>query len=95
VGESIHDGVYDAFANRLAETAGVMKVCRRAGPDAVIVLLINAKGVERSRRMTDADFRSDANGRGYSLRETSGSTEFATAPGADARRSTPRRRLRF
>jgi hypothetical protein len=40
-------------------------------------------------------FRSDPNGRGYSLRETSGRIAFGTAPGADARRSTPRRRLWF
>jgi hypothetical protein len=41
------DGVYDAFAKRLAETAGVMKVADGFDPGAVIGPLIDMKAVEK------------------------------------------------
>jgi acyl-CoA reductase-like NAD-dependent aldehyde dehydrogenase len=46
----VPDGVYDAFAKGLAETAGAMKVANEFEPGAVIGPLIDMKAVERSRR---------------------------------------------
>ena len=43
----MHDGVYDAFTKRLAETAGVMKVADGFEPGAVIGPLIDMKAVEQ------------------------------------------------
>jgi succinate-semialdehyde dehydrogenase/glutarate-semialdehyde dehydrogenase len=43
----VHDGVYDAFTNRLAETAEAMKVADGFEPGAVIGPLINMKAVEK------------------------------------------------
>jgi succinate-semialdehyde dehydrogenase/glutarate-semialdehyde dehydrogenase len=41
------DGVYDAFTQRLAETAGAMKVAHWFEPGAVIGPLIDLKAVEK------------------------------------------------
>ena len=43
----VQDGVYDAFAKRLAETAGAMKVADGFEPGAVIGPLIDMKAVEK------------------------------------------------
>jgi succinate-semialdehyde dehydrogenase/glutarate-semialdehyde dehydrogenase len=43
----VQDGVYDAFAKRLAETAGAMKVASGFEPGAVIGPLIDMKAVEK------------------------------------------------
>jgi FixJ family two-component response regulator len=43
----VQDGVYDAFAKRLAETAGTMKVADGFEPGAVIGPLIDMKAVEK------------------------------------------------
>ena len=43
----VQDGVYDAFAKRLAETAGAMKVADEFEPGAVIRPLIDMKAVEK------------------------------------------------
>ncbi len=43
----VQDGVYDAFAKRLAETAGAMKVGDGFEPGAVIGPLIDMKAVEK------------------------------------------------
>jgi succinate-semialdehyde dehydrogenase / glutarate-semialdehyde dehydrogenase len=43
----VQDGVYDAFTQRLAETAGAMKVADGFEPGAVIEPLIDMKAVEK------------------------------------------------
>src|SRR3984957_13178016 len=43
----VQDGVYDAFAEKLAETAGAMKVAHGFEPGAVIGPLIDMKAVEK------------------------------------------------
>jgi acyl-CoA reductase-like NAD-dependent aldehyde dehydrogenase len=43
----VQDGVYDAFTERLAETAGAMKVADGFEPGAVIGPLIDMKAVEK------------------------------------------------
>ena len=43
----VQEGVYDAFAKRLAETAGAMKVADEFEPGAVIGPLIDMKAVEK------------------------------------------------
>jgi succinate-semialdehyde dehydrogenase / glutarate-semialdehyde dehydrogenase len=43
----VHDGVYDAFTKRLAETAGAMKVADGFEPGAAIGPLIDMKAVEK------------------------------------------------
>ena len=43
----VQDGVYDAFTNRLGETAGAMKVADGFEPGAVIGPLIDMKAVEK------------------------------------------------
>jgi hypothetical protein len=43
----VQDGVYDAFTQRLAETAGAMKVADGFEPGAVIGPLVDMKAVEK------------------------------------------------
>jgi succinate-semialdehyde dehydrogenase/glutarate-semialdehyde dehydrogenase len=43
----VQDGVYDALAKRLAETAGAMKVADGFEPGSVIGPLIDMKTVEK------------------------------------------------
>ena len=43
----VQDGVHDAFTERLAETAGAMKVADGFEPGAVIGPLIDMKAVEK------------------------------------------------
>ena len=51
----VQDGVYDAFAERLAATAGAMKVADGFEPGAVIGPLFDVKAVEQAEaRIADA-----------------------------------------
>jgi hypothetical protein len=51
----VQDGVYDSFTERLAETAGAMKVADGFEPGAVIGPLIDVKAVEKvGARIADA-----------------------------------------
>jgi mannose-6-phosphate isomerase-like protein (cupin superfamily) len=51
--------------------------------------------LHRANRDRDLSEPVEANGRGPSTGETEGPTVFGTPPGADVRRSMPRRQLRF
>jgi mannose-6-phosphate isomerase-like protein (cupin superfamily) len=77
---------------------------RTCADDEAEILLFEPSGTVNTGNVVDADYANrdrdlsepvEANGRGPSTGETEGPTVFGTPPGADVRRSMPRRQLRF
>ena len=79
---------------------------RTCANDEAQILLFEPSGTVNTGNVVDADYTAptkivdlsepaEANGRDPSTGETEGPTVFGTPPGADARRSMPRRQLRF